>query len=69
MRKWFLLALIVGLLALAAAPIFAGGNGKGLERAAEVQDRHTRGLLNIPGVLGTGVSLDAGGDAVVVVLA
>ncbi len=53
---------------LAVAPS-AGGASRGLERAMEVQDRHSAALLDRPGVHGNGVTVTEGGTAAIVVFA
>ena len=68
MRRWILLGILAALVtALSAVPTIAGGQTNGLEQAMAVQDAHTGALLDILGVEGTGVSLDANGDPVVVI--
>ncbi len=48
-----IVAAMALLLALLASPVYGGNNG--LERAKEVQERHTDELLAIQGVVGTAV--------------
>jgi hypothetical protein len=60
-------ALVV-VAALARGAVTGQGAGeRGLERAIEVQGRNVDRLLSTPGVLGTGVSIDAGGEAAITV--
>ena len=61
-----ILALILVAAGLAASTVSAdGGRGQGIAIAA--QEAHNDQLLSTPGVAGTGVGLDADGNAVVVV--
>jgi hypothetical protein len=65
--KIFLVA-IVAVLSLLVLPgvLFAQGRSdQGLERAIEVQEKHTPQLMAIPGVVGTAVGLDQDSRAVV----
>lgn len=67
LRKWLLFA-VAGLLALVIAGYQrhdAGARGPDVDRALAAQERHTPSLLNVRGVAGTGVGLDARGEAVV----
>ena len=61
-----ILALILVAAGLAASTVFADG-GSGQEIAIAAQEAHNDRLLSTPGVAGTGVGLDADGNAVVVV--
>lgn len=64
----FLIALIL-LAALAALSVYAqNGRGRGLEIAITAQEFHTNVLMANPGVVGTGVGLNADGEPVVVIL-
>jgi len=64
----FLIALIL-LTALAILPAYAqNGRGQGLEIAIAAQEFHTDVLMTNPGVVGTGVGLNADGEPVVVIL-
>ena len=73
----FLILISVGLLtALAAGPAFAGNHGEGgavplredgVEKAKRVQEKHTNALMARQNVEGTGVGLNANGQAVVVI--
>lgn len=64
----FLIALVL-LTALAALPAYAqNGRGRGLEVAIAAQEFHTDVLMANPGVVGTGVGLNADGEPVVVIL-
>jgi hypothetical protein len=61
--------LVVAALLLAVVAGFsagdAGATGPDVHRAIAAQERHTPGLLNINGVVGTGVGLDAASEPVV----
>ena len=61
-----ILALILVAVGLAASTVSADG-GRGPEIAIAAQEAHNDQLLSTPGVAGTGVGLDADGNAVVVV--
>ena len=61
-----ILALTLVAAGLAASTVSADG-GRGQEIAIAAQEAHNSRLFSIPGVVGTGVGLDAGGNAVVVV--
>ncbi len=64
----FLIALIL-LTALAALSVYAqNARGRGLEIAIAAQEFHTDVLMANPGVVGTGVGLNADGEPVVVIL-
>ena len=64
----FLISLIL-LIPLAALPVNAqNGRGQGLEIAIAAQEFHTDVLMANPGVVGTGVGLNADGEPVVVIL-
>lgn len=68
-----LVVAIALLLAAAGGPVFAGGGNpdmpRGLERAIQVQEKHTERLLGLEGVVGTAVGLGADGNPAVLVLA
>ncbi len=70
MRKWFLLPVLAGILALTAVAAAGGASSDppGLERAIAAQEKHTNELLATEGVVGTAVGLGANGTAVVLVL-
>lgn len=64
MRKFVLLVIIVALLGLTAATVYAApppDGPPGLERAIAVQEAHNRELLGKSGVVGTAVGLTADG--------
>ena len=71
--RWFLwvmlVAVWVGVLVLAPgftpAAWAQGGDNKGLRRAIEVQEKHTKKLMAQGGVVGTGVGLDLRGRHVI----
>ena len=61
---WALLACILVLLPVLGNTVM-GAEPRGLEVARAAQARHTEGLLQIPGVVGTAIGLDESGEAVV----
>jgi hypothetical protein len=71
MQRWLVVSLagVFGLvLILVLGQAAASGQGPaddGLERAIEVQELHTDALLNLPGIVGTGVGLNAAGKPVI----
>ncbi len=68
MRKFFLFAVSIALLVSMGATVYAApppDGLPGLERAIEAQEAHTDRLLNMPGVVGTGVGLDENGLPVI----
>ncbi len=72
-RRRFLQAFVTALVTL-CVPVFSGllqaqGNSDAaFERVKEVQERHTNALMARPGVVGTAVGLNPGGQHVVLVL-
>ena len=71
MSKGLLALLLLALLVVVASvggPRTAEAGGDGLAKAITAQERHTNGLLAIPGVVGTGVSHGADGKGAVFVL-
>jgi hypothetical protein len=67
LRIGVFMGLIVGLIAvLSTGALAAPTNGpSGLERAMQVQEAHTPGLMAMPGVMGTAVSVDNSGNPVI----
>lgn len=61
-----LVAMPVG--SVAAGPVYSGGEPPGLERAIEVQERHTHRLMANPNVVGTAVGVNRAGVAAVMIL-
>ncbi len=69
MKKLLQLIAIVLFVSLVALPAYGqNGRGRGLEIAIAAQERHTDVLMADPGVVGTGVGLNADGEPVVVIL-
>ncbi len=67
LKVFGLITLVIGLLLLSVSSY--AGNGVGIERAKEVQQRNTERLMAIQGVVGTAVAeTDTGGAAVAVFL-
>ncbi|HYN08484.1 MAG TPA: PKD domain-containing protein [Vicinamibacterales bacterium] len=67
-RKLNVLVVAVAALAWFAASqpeYVAAQQPPGLARAIEAQERHTPGLLNVPGIVGTGVGVNAQGVPVI----
>lgn len=75
MPRWLVVSLagVSGLILILvlgqAAASGQGGADAGLERAIQAQELHTDALLNIPGIVGTGVGLNAAGKPVIRVYA
>ena len=66
LRKSIVVPFIIGLFAVSATALAAGGGpSQGLDRAAQAQERHTDALLAKSGVVGTTVGLNPAGKAVV----
>ncbi len=63
-----MVVVVCGLLALSGVLLAQGRSEQALERAIEVQERHTERLMAIEGVAGTAVGLNPGGQAAVAVL-
>ena len=59
-----LIAVLALVAALAASPVFGGGEPD-LEKARQAQERHTDALLAKDGVEGTALGLDENGNAVI----
>ena len=72
MRTGMLLSILsLGLVLLilpAIAPTVSGAEPPGLQRAVQVQERHTARLMALPEVVGTAIGLDAQGQPAVQVL-
>jgi len=67
--KLLLVAVVVfGLLVLSSAVMAQGHSADALERAMEVQGKHTDALISRPGVVGTAVGLDDDNKPEVLVL-
>jgi len=68
MHRFILFVIIVALLALTAATVYAAGPPDmppGLERAIAAQEKHNPQLLVTPGVVGTAVGVTTDGNAAV----
>jgi len=69
MKKLLQLVAFILFVSLVAMPVYAqNGRGRGLEIAIAAQEFHTDVLMANPGVVGTGVGLNADGEPVVVIL-
>ena len=71
MRKFVILLVLLSLVISMAATVHAApppDGPPGLERAIAAQEAHTDRLLNIPGVVGTGVGLNPEGRGAVKIL-
>jgi len=60
-----LLVAVVVLWAFSGVLLAQGRSDQGLERAIEVQEKHTTQLMAIPGVVGTAIGIDQDSRAVV----
>jgi PKD repeat protein len=67
MRKPFILAIALAALVVLVTPgaDSASAQPPDFARAIAVQERHTPALLSTPGIVGTGVGLDAAGNPVI----
>ena len=66
MRKLkVLIAVVIASALFAVSPYLSAQQPPGLARAIDVQQRNTPGLLNLPGIVGTGVGLNAQGIPVI----
>ena len=65
-RKLSMAFIVVAImsLALAVSPVF-GGNGNGVERAKQAQEKVNQKVLSKKDVVGTAVGLDSEGNAVI----
>ncbi|MFC1991409.1 PKD domain-containing protein [Chloroflexota bacterium] len=71
MRKFLIILVLLSLVISMGTTVQAAppeGGPPGLERALAAQEAHTDRLLNIPGVVGTGVGLNHEGKAAVKIL-
>jgi hypothetical protein len=66
MRKLnVLIAVVIASALFAASPYLAAQQPPGLARAIDVQQRNTPALLNLPGIVGTGVGVNPQGIPVI----
>jgi hypothetical protein len=66
MRKLnVLIAVVIAFALVAASPYLAAQQPPGLARAIDVQQRNTPALLNLPGIVGTGVGVNPQGIPVI----
>lgn len=70
MRKLILVGIIIATLVLPVAAVQAApppDGPPGLQRAIEVKEQHAESLLGVPGVVGVGVSYNAGNSPAVII--